>query len=144
MGYLVGFVITVAALTVVAYYFRRRAETSASPWRRAARVEERLVLEGSLESVLARTRAALGEVGTLRDSGEPNTIEAVTARTWKTSGTVVRAEVRPSGRGAEVQLTAWPGAQLFDWGASRRAVASVEERLGRPQLSALTQSTAGM
>jgi len=75
----------------------------------------------------ARCRTALEQVGVERTSAtsEPKVIEVVTPANWKTTGTVIRAELAETDHGTQVTLTAWPGAQLFDWGESRRMVKKI-------------------
>jgi hypothetical protein len=108
-------------------FFRRRAERSTTPWRRKAKAEAEVIVLTSVDVTAARCRGALEQIGADRTSGasEPNVIEVVTPANWKTTGTVVRGELAETDHGTRVTLTAWPGAQLFDWGESRRMVKRV-------------------
>ena len=53
---------------------------------------------------------------------DTSVLEFVTPWGVASFGTVIRVVVEPLYEGGDVVITAWPGAQLFDWGASRRAV----------------------
>jgi hypothetical protein len=47
-------------------------------------------------------------------------MEIVTPPTRRSFGTVIRAELTNRSPGTDVTLSAWPGAQLVDWGESKR------------------------
>jgi hypothetical protein len=105
-------------------FFRKRAEGSEKPWRSKAKVQRRLVVANDLNATEARCRQLLLLMGTERAPIEAATrvIEVVTPYNWKSSGTVVRVQLAANPNGTNVSLSAWPGAQLFDWGESRRIV----------------------
>jgi hypothetical protein len=58
------------------------------------------------------------------------TIEVLTPMNGKSIGTVIRAELQPAERGTTVAISAWPGAQLFDWGESKHLAQTIADRLG--------------
>jgi type II secretory pathway component PulM len=60
---------------------------------------------------------------------DTNLIEIVTRSSWRSSGTVVRVALAPVAEGTQITIAAWPGAQLFDWGESRRTARSVADAL---------------
>jgi len=122
---------------------RRTAERSRSPWRKRARFSDEVFLPEALDAAHARVARALATIGTLREASEVGALEVVTDASARSSGTVVRVQLVGGDDGTRVEVAAWPGAQLFDWGASRRAVERVIERLGparpvqRPQTGRL-------
>jgi hypothetical protein len=122
---------------------RRTVERSRSPWRKRARFSDEVFLPEPLDAAHARVARVLATIGTLREASEVGAFEAVTDATARSTGTVVHVQLVGSGDGTRVEVAAWPGAQLFDWGASRRAVERVIEGLGparpveRPQTGRL-------
>jgi hypothetical protein len=47
-------------------------------------------------------------------------LEIVTPPMRRSFGTVIRAEMTDRSPGTDVTVSAWPGAQLVDWGESKR------------------------
>jgi hypothetical protein len=110
--------------------FRSKAQQSRKPWRSKSYVREQVRLAVPIELARPRCAEVLSAVGELRHASDPNVMEAVTALNSRSSGTVVRIELQPTGEATDALITAWPGAQLFDWGESQRAVQEVSARLG--------------
>jgi hypothetical protein len=117
-------------LGAVRAVFRSKAQQSRKPWRKKANVQEQVRLGVPIESARRRCAEVLSAVGEPRPASDPNVMEAVTALNSRSSGTVVRIELQSMGDATEALITAWPGAQLFDWGESRRTVQEVSARLG--------------
>jgi hypothetical protein len=112
--------------------FRSTAERSTEPWRKKARVTRQLVLPTGLHLSEERCRRVLSAFGEERPvyPPEPGVIEVIGRSSWRTTGTVLQARLRATDTGGtNVVLAAWPGAQLFDWGESRRLCAEVAKRL---------------
>lgn len=110
--------------------FRSKAQQSRKPWRSKAYVQEQVALNVPIELARRRCAEVLSALGQQRHASDPNVVEAVTALSRRSSGTVVRIELQSIGDATEALITAWPGAQLFDWGESRRTVEEVSARLG--------------
>jgi hypothetical protein len=115
---------------LVAGRSRRTAARSRSSWRKRACVSREVLLPESSDVAADRVRRALASVGTLRDAAEAGAIEAVTEAGARSSGTVVHVQLVGTGEGTRAEIAAWPGAQLFDWGESRRVVDRVVAALG--------------
>jgi hypothetical protein len=77
-----------------------------------------------------RVRSALAAIGDLREAPEAGAFEAVTAAGSRSSGTVVHVQLVRTKDGTRIEVAAWPGAQLFDWGESRRVVDRFVNALG--------------
>lgn len=138
---LVGVVLSVLAAGAVALILRGvvfprlrdRTATSTAPWRRGARTGREIVLPVGVDEAERLVRALLEAQGDERAtaaSAEGRVLEAVTPRNWRTTGTVLRVVLQPVAGGALVSVSGWPGAQLFDWGDSRRRVEQLIEALG--------------
>jgi hypothetical protein len=112
-------------------FFRSKAEQSKKPWRDKARVRREVVVAVDREVAQALCRTILTSLGTERLTTDGHSFEVVTPLNWRSSRTVVRAELDPHAGGTAVIVTAWPGAQLFDWGESRRVARLVADRLTR-------------
>ena len=69
-------------------------------------------------------------MGTLRDAPEIDALEAVTNAGVRSTGTVIHVQLVGVDDRTRVEVAAWPGAQLFDWGESRRVVDRVIAALG--------------
>jgi len=113
-------------------FFRRRAATSTSPWRRGGRSTHEVSLPVELDEAERLARELLRTFGNERKpatAADGPVIEVVTAADLKTSGTVLRVVLRDAPTGTLATITGWPGAQLFDWGHSRRTVQEVAARL---------------
>ena len=115
-------------------FFRSRAEQSENPWRKKARTRRTVVVPVDIETAEALCRTVLTSVGSERTTTGARAVEAVTPWNWRSSGTVVRTELDPGDVGTTVIVTAWPGAQLFDWGESRRIARLVAAHLVRRHL----------
>ena len=121
--------------------FQRTAAQNRSPWRKRARFSGEVRLPEPVDAAQARMSRVLATIGTLREAPEDGALEAVTEATGRSSGTVVHVQLIGSSDGTRVEVAAWPGAQLFDWGESRRVVERVIALLG-PALP-LERPTAG-
>jgi len=110
-------------------FFRSKAEQSEKPWREKARAHRDVVVPLDVEATRRLCRTVLTSVGSERAAGGGSFVEPVTPSNWRSSGTVVRAELAPFDAGTAVIVTAWPGAQLFDWGGSRRVAKLVADEL---------------
>jgi hypothetical protein len=104
---------------------RRKTEQSEAPWRSRATAYHELIVPSSVDEVEARCRRVLGSLGAERQAAAVGAIEVVTSASWRSSGTVIRVQLTPAEGGTRMDLAAWPGAQLFDWGESRRALRKV-------------------
>lgn len=111
-------------------FFRNKAEDSQKPWRTRATAYREVIVPASYEVAEARCRRALEMVGEERPVSIIGAIEAVTPATWRSSGTVIRLQLIPTQEGTRVDVAAWPGASLFDWGESRRVARAVIDGLG--------------
>jgi hypothetical protein len=111
-------------------HFRRKAERSTAPWRAGARSYREVIVPAPLEEAEAWCQRALRSLGEERQVAVVGAIEVVTPPTRRSSGTVIRTQLVATAAGTRVDIAAWPGAQLFDWGASRRAVQDVVKALG--------------
>ena len=80
------------------------------------------------EALCRRVLAGLGEE---RPTAAINALSVVTPRSRRSTGTVVQVQLAVATGGTRVEIAAWPGAQLFDWGVSRRLVQEVVDGLGR-------------
>lgn len=111
--------------------FRSRVEQSKEPWRKKARAVRELVLPTGMDLSEERCRRVLATLGTQREVSppEPGVIEVVGPSSWRTTGTVLCARLEAVSGGTKVVIAAWPGAQLFDWGESRRLCAEAARRL---------------
>jgi hypothetical protein len=101
---------------------RSWAVRSRRPWRRKTLATAELLLATGPDPSQQRSRQVLTSLG----SGRPlsgchaNLIEVVTQPNWLSLGTVIQAELQPVEDGTRISIAAWPGAQLFDRGESRR------------------------
>ena len=112
--------------------FRRRASRSTKPWRRGSLASRTFVLKEALPTALDHARTVLQTVGeerTVDDVQSGHVIEVVTPSNVRSSGNVVRVNLEPVSSGTQVTIDSAPGAQLFDWGASKRLVAEIADRL---------------
>lgn len=110
--------------------FRRTAERSSSPWWARARSERHVLVRGDVEFAGRRAREVALRYGEERQTDSNNVVEIVTPANGRTSGSVVQMTLRPSNGGTDVTVAAWPGAQLFDWGASKRTADAICRDLG--------------
>jgi hypothetical protein len=112
-------------------FFRAKAEASQEPWRANARAVREVTITSRPEMAEQECRRLLTLIGEERAAQtEGNLIEIVTRSSWRSSGTVVRIALAPVAEGTRITIAAWPGAQLFDWGESRRVVRTVADALG--------------
>jgi hypothetical protein len=112
-------------------FFRAKAEQSEKPWREKARAHRTVVLPLNLDAAQAVCRSIITALGSERPTSGDGYVEAVTPGNWRSSGTVVRTKLDPGDGETTVTVTAWPGAQLFDWGESRRVARLVADQLVR-------------
>jgi hypothetical protein len=94
-----------------------------------ARASDELVLALPLDSARARCRDVLGQFGEQRPTPDEDVLEAVTPSNRRSSGTVIRVELARTLDGTKVSVSAWPGAQLYDWRESQKIVAGIVSRL---------------
>lgn len=110
-------------------FFRSKAERSEKPWRPNAQARREVLVPHGLAAAQELCNVVLASVGSGRQVQDDNAIEAVTPGNWRSAGTIVRVELQSVEDGTLVVVTAWPGAQLFDWGESRRIAKHVANRL---------------
>jgi hypothetical protein len=98
-------------------------------------VSREVTLRQDLPSATSRCRDILRSLGEERP-GDPvevgAIVEAVTAAGKRSVGNVVRAELKSVPGGTQILVASWPGAQLFDWGESKRLVSLVCSQLKNP------------
>jgi hypothetical protein len=126
-------------LRAVGQLFRSRAEQSTGPWRRSARARSKAFVATDIATATRRCREILTGIGQERPIAQSlpgvTIIEVVTPSTRRSSGTVLRTELSPARGGTAVEITGWPGAQLVDWGESKRLVEFVTSRLAESPLA---------
>jgi hypothetical protein len=110
--------------------FSRAAAESRRPWRRNATFSRDVLSPEPYAIVEERIGKLLASIGTPREAAEVGALEAVTGPARKSNGTVVHVQLIDVPNGTRVAVAAWPGAQLFDWGESRRVVETVIAGLG--------------
>jgi hypothetical protein len=128
------FFVALAMLTMICFVlicvrFRREARTNTAPWRSEALIAERVLLSTDLTTAEARVHDTLHALSRERDTADPNVIEAVTRWNWRSSGTVIRVALEPEDSATCATVSVWPGAQLFDWGESRRVAGQIKQSL---------------
>jgi hypothetical protein len=128
--------VVLAALVAVSFFFfRRLAGRSTHPQRRGSETQRVVLLHRSLEEAEARCRQVLGDVATLREPPQddaPHVLEAVSSFSGRSVGSVLRLEFRTANDGTSVLIKGWPGAALYDWGASKRLVLAIADALVEP------------
>jgi hypothetical protein len=111
-------------------FFRTKVEASQEPWRENAREVCVVIVTSRPEMAEQECRRLLTSFGDERaPQTGANLIEIVTRSNWRSSGTVVRVGLAPVAEGTQITIAAWPGAQLFDWGESRRTARTVADAL---------------
>ena len=101
---------------------------STAPRRRRSLARQQLSLRESAQTVEKRCREIVTSLGTER-SAEAGVVEVVTRANRRSSGTVIRVQLQQIDGRTSVEVTAWPGAQLFDFGESKRLARSIATQL---------------
>jgi len=111
--------------------FRDKMEQSDRPWRARSLAFREVVVPMPFDETEALCRRVLAGLGEERPTAAINALSVVTPRSRRSTGTVVQVQLAVASGGTRVEIAAWPGAQLFDWGVSRRLVQEVVDGLGR-------------
>ena len=107
--------------------FSAIASHSQKPWRKMSLREGSVETPGDLATAQNRCDAVLGSTAAWEnvEGSDSVLLSGFVGGGIASSGTQVRIRLTPSDTGTRAEVSAWPGAQLFDWGVSKRLVAKI-------------------